>query len=34
MTKEDAVKEPGPVLTRHCHGENEPANVADSCGLE
>ncbi|XP_070688674.1 box C/D snoRNA protein 1 [Pempheris klunzingeri] len=34
MTKEDAVKESGPVHTRHCHDENEPVNAADSCGLE
>lgn len=34
MTKEDAVKDPGPVHTHLCHDENESANAADSCGLE
>lgn len=34
MTKDAAVKEPGPVHTHHCHDENESANAADSCGPE
>ncbi|XP_045906540.1 box C/D snoRNA protein 1 isoform X2 [Micropterus dolomieu] len=34
MTKEDAVKESGPVNTHHCHDENESANAAGSCGME
>ncbi|XP_074491084.1 box C/D snoRNA protein 1 isoform X1 [Sebastes fasciatus] len=34
MTQEEAVKEPGPVHTHHCHDENESAIAADSCGPE
>ncbi|KAI3368551.1 hypothetical protein L3Q82_025556 [Scortum barcoo] len=34
MTKEEAVKEPQPVNTHHCHDENESGIAADSCGLE
>ncbi|XP_042340168.1 box C/D snoRNA protein 1 [Plectropomus leopardus] len=34
MYKEDAVKEPGPVHTHHCHDENESGQTADSCGRE
>lgn len=34
MTKEDAVKKPRPVHTRHCHDDSESAKAADSCVLE
>ncbi|XP_029906098.1 box C/D snoRNA protein 1 [Myripristis murdjan] len=34
MTKEDAMKEPGPVHTHHCHDENESARAAEPCGQE